>query len=152
MCSTPILLASDRRIVGSAPCTRHPVLEGLYENVYNSNVICTIKYFVENLDGSRWSAGTPRSNLLLLDAGGGWPGITWTRSPPGASPRTESVCGEWYIDGGAPPGFSKNPGSEAGPRILVDLRHEKNRDHSSFCRFLSSREAMSGRTGRSSLY
>jgi hypothetical protein len=31
---------------GSVPCTIHPVLEGLYKNVYISNVICTLKYFV----------------------------------------------------------------------------------------------------------
>src|SRR5690554_1654520 len=35
----------NRRPGGSVPCTIHPVLEGLYKNVYNSNVICTLKYF-----------------------------------------------------------------------------------------------------------
>jgi|GEM_PF-5463850 len=44
MCSTPVL--GNRRPAGSAPCTIHPVLEGLYKNVYNFNVIYTIKYFV----------------------------------------------------------------------------------------------------------
>ncbi|PKL57493.1 MAG: hypothetical protein CVV34_07195, partial [Methanomicrobiales archaeon HGW-Methanomicrobiales-5] len=50
MCSTSVL--GNGRPAGSAPCTIHPVLEGLYKNVYNSNVICTIKYFAGGAKGT----------------------------------------------------------------------------------------------------
>lgn len=98
MCSTPVLWQPQTRRF--CALHKHLMLEGLYENVYNSNVICTIKYFVEDRNGPRWGHRSSQDLDRYAGCRRG-AGVAWTcLFPEGRAPA--QWIGRFCHGGGEP--------------------------------------------------